>query len=99
MVSHGRHRQAILVLTGSGDGNLLDRGLKLDQGVCLVMGVGGAGLAVGTEVGVIAHCALVASADDVGGAGAISAGIAERAVTADTNMGRAARDTHPNTGG
>lgn len=45
--------------------NIADRGLELDERVGPVVNIGWAGLAAGTEIGVIADSALVAVAADV----------------------------------
>jgi hypothetical protein len=80
-VAHDRHRLAILVIAHGGDRDVPDRGLELDEGVRFVVGVGRVGLAVGTEVRIVADGALVPVSGDV----RLKAvgGIAERSIAID----------------
>jgi hypothetical protein len=83
----------VLVLASSGNADVADRSLELNQGVSLVVSVHRASLAVGAEVQVAADSALVAGTTNVVGVGLALA--AERAITADANMdGR--RSSDPN---
>jgi hypothetical protein len=65
----------------SSNADIADRGLEFDERVGSVVTVGWAGLTAGTEVGVVADCALVAvtlniSLDSV-------VGVAKRTITVD----------------
>lgn len=70
------------MITESGDTDITNRSLELDKWVCLVVVVGWAGLAVGTEVGVMADSALVTVTLDIS-LNAVAC-IAKRTVTVDT---------------
>lgn len=57
-IAHDGHTLTILMITQSRDADISDGGLKLDERVGSVVKVGWASLAIGTEVGVVADCAL-----------------------------------------
>tara|TARA_R110002060_G_scaffold37944_1_gene49066 strand:- start:966 stop:1199 length:234 start_codon:yes stop_codon:yes gene_type:complete len=65
------------MITESCDTDISDWGLELDERMGSVVAVRWAGLAAGTEVGVMADCALVSVTFDEG---LSIAGVAERAV-------------------
>ncbi len=71
------------MLSGGADADATDRSLELDQGMGPVVLVGRASFAVGAEVGVIAHGALVTVTHDVGDEGALGSRGAQRTVAAD----------------
>jgi len=73
------------VVTKSGDTNVADRCLELDEGVSLVVWVRWAGLAATTEVGVMADSALVAITSDVS-LHTTAIGGAKRSITEDTGV-------------
>lgn len=68
----------------SGNADVTDRRVEFDQRVRLVVRVARAGLAVGTEVNVIAHGTLVPSPKDVSRIALVSR--AERPIAADSNV-------------
>ena len=59
-VTHLWHWLAVLVVAQSGNGDVANRCLELDERVGLVVWVGWAGFAACTEIGVVADSALVA---------------------------------------
>jgi hypothetical protein len=69
------------VIAHGGDRNVPDRGLELDEGMRFIVGVGRVGLAVGTEVRVVADGALVPVSGDVRLKAA--GGVAERSIAID----------------
>ena len=81
-IAHDRHRLAILVIAHGGDRNVPDGGLELDEGMRFIVGVGRVGLAVGTEVRVVADGALVPVSGDVRLKAA--GGVAERSIAIDS---------------
>ena len=68
----------------SGNADVTDGRVKLDQRVRLVVRVARTGLTVGTEVNIMAHGTLVPSPMDVGRIALVSR--AERPIAADSNM-------------
>jgi hypothetical protein len=72
---------AIFTLIDSGDTDVVDRSLKLDQGMSVIVLVRRERLAVGTEIRIMAYGAFVANAFDIGQHLSI---LAERTVTIDT---------------
>ena len=50
------------MITQSGNVNIADWGFELDQRMCSVVWIGGASLAIGTEIGIVADSALVSVA-------------------------------------
>lgn len=53
------------MLSQSSDANVADWGPELNERMSLVVLIGRTGFAVGAEVGIVAHSALVAIADNV----------------------------------
>jgi hypothetical protein len=70
------------VIAHGGDRNVPDGGLELDEGMRFIVGVGRVGLAVGTEVRVVADGALVPVSGDVRLKAA--GGVAERSIAIDS---------------
>jgi hypothetical protein len=90
-IAHGRHSASILMLAGSRDVDVTNGGLELDQGVGLVVSVGGARLALSAEVHIVTNSALVAVANNVGIARAVVV-VAQRAIAAYPDVSKSARD-------
>ena len=86
-VAHTSDRRAVLVFVHGGDTNAAHRALELDQRMGVVVPIRGVSLAVGAEVGVMAHSTLVSGALDIRYAILV---LTERTVTVDTIVAVAA---------
>lgn len=74
------------MLTNGSDADIADGSPELDEGMSLVVLIGWAGLAAGTEIGVMADGTLVSVTNNVCRVSAVQ--VAERSVTADAVMTR-----------
>jgi len=64
-ITHFWHALSIGSLTSASDTDGTDGSLELNQGMCLVVSVTRAGLAIGAEIQVVANSTLVSSATDI----------------------------------
>ena len=73
------------MITKSGNTDVANRCLELDEGMRLVVWVGWAGLAASTEVGVMADSTLVTITSDIS-LHTTAVGVAKRSITEDTGV-------------